>query len=232
MNEIRIKEQINKAYDEYMHSYFTLRDSANIANHFHKNAIGLFGTGLDEVARDYNSWIELYYKDLASITDPINVKYKFRDIHLLSNSVGLVMTMFDINAIVDELPMEIPNLRMSIIFTFADGCWKIIHKHISTPSREHEVGEPYPLTKLEEMNKILEKRVQKKTHELEVKNKDLEISLQRIKGLERLLTICSHCKNIRKEDGEWERIDWHISSRSSTKFTHTICPPCEIIYYK
>ena len=49
---------------------------------------------------------------------------------------------------------------------------------------------------------------------------------RRVKTLEGLLSICSFCKNIRNEQGEWERLEKVISERSEARFSHGFCPAC------
>ena len=61
---------------------------------------------------------------------------------------------------------------------------------------------------------------------------DLERALaRRVKVLEGLVPICSHCKNIRNETGEWERLEKYISRRSEAEFSHGICPACSQKHY-
>ena len=47
-----------------------------------------------------------------------------------------------------------------------------------------------------------------------------------IKTLQGMLPICSACKNIRDDEGYWNRIESYISEHSEVKFTHSICPDC------
>jgi hypothetical protein len=54
---------------------------------------------------------------------------------------------------------------------------------------------------------------------------------RQIKVLERMLPICSFCKRIRDQDGEWHRIEAFISERSSASFSHTFCEQCGQIHY-
>jgi len=49
---------------------------------------------------------------------------------------------------------------------------------------------------------------------------------RRVKTLEGLLSICSFCKNICNEHGEWERLEKVISERSEARFSHGFCPAC------
>ena len=56
----------------------------------------------------------------------------------------------------------------------------------------------------------------------------LQSEVQMLRGL---LPICSFCKSIRNEAGEWERLERFISGRSETKFSHGVCPSCQAIHY-
>jgi hypothetical protein len=66
-----------------------------------------------------------------------------------------------------------------------------------------------------------------------VKVKKLNAKLQqRINTLESFLPICSNCKKIRKPDSDlkkmdsWEQIESYISKKTSSQFTHSVCPEC------
>ena len=49
---------------------------------------------------------------------------------------------------------------------------------------------------------------------------------QRVQNLEGLLPICSYCKKIRDEQGQWQRVESYIELRSGAQFSHGICPEC------
>ena len=55
---------------------------------------------------------------------------------------------------------------------------------------------------------------------------------QEVSALEGLLPICSHCKKIRDENDEWQRLERYITQRSSAQFTHGICPECRATHYR
>ena len=48
----------------------------------------------------------------------------------------------------------------------------------------------------------------------------------RVKQLEGLLSICSVCKKIRNETGDWEILERFISTHSQAEFSHGLCPAC------
>ena len=62
--------------------------------------------------------------------------------------------------------------------------------------------------------------------ELKQKNTDLEKALKEVKVMEGLFPICSSCKSIRDDDGEWNEIASYISKKSDATFSHSLCPDC------
>ncbi len=47
-----------------------------------------------------------------------------------------------------------------------------------------------------------------------------------------ILPICSHCKKIKNLDSMWENIEFYLLKVKKIKFSHSICPECELKYYK
>lgn len=47
-----------------------------------------------------------------------------------------------------------------------------------------------------------------------------------LRTLRGLLPICSFCKQIRDDGGDWHRLESYIQSRTDARFTHGICPGC------
>ena len=54
----------------------------------------------------------------------------------------------------------------------------------------------------------------------------LQSSLEQVKLLSGLLPICSVCKNIKNDQGDYEQIERYIHKHSGADFSHTICPKC------
>jgi hypothetical protein len=55
---------------------------------------------------------------------------------------------------------------------------------------------------------------------------ELQNALSQVRQLERFLPICSNCKQIRDDKGDWTQIESYISEHSDTHFSHSICPEC------
>jgi len=62
-------------------------------------------------------------------------------------------------------------------------------------------------------------------HEREI-SEALRRSMSEIKVLEGFLPICSQCKKIRDEDGDWHQMEAYIGERTNTLFSHSYCPEC------
>lgn len=54
---------------------------------------------------------------------------------------------------------------------------------------------------------------------------------RQLRVLEGLLPICSFCKRIRDEEGDWRQMEQYIAMRSSARFSHTFCPECGRRHY-
>ncbi len=59
----------------------------------------------------------------------------------------------------------------------------------------------------------------------------LEMALAQIKTLEGILPICSACKKIRREDESWVGLDEYVSEKTTTRFSHGMCPDCITRFY-
>ena len=54
----------------------------------------------------------------------------------------------------------------------------------------------------------------------------LEEALARIKTLRGLIPICSRCKRIRDDRGQWHGFETYVQNHSNASFSHGLCPDC------
>ena len=52
------------------------------------------------------------------------------------------------------------------------------------------------------------------------------VLFKRMKYLEGFLRICSSCKKICDENGNWQPMESYIHERSEARFSHGLCPHC------
>jgi hypothetical protein len=64
------------------------------------------------------------------------------------------------------------------------------------------------------------------TRELNRKNIALQKAQNEIKALRGILPICMYCKEIRDDEGYWNKLEKFISEHSEAQFSHGICPDC------
>jgi DNA-binding response OmpR family regulator len=55
---------------------------------------------------------------------------------------------------------------------------------------------------------------------------ELEAALAHVKILQKILPICSYCKQVRDDKNYWQTVESYISDHSETRFSHGICPDC------
>jgi DNA-binding response OmpR family regulator len=57
--------------------------------------------------------------------------------------------------------------------------------------------------------------------------RELQTALDTVKQLSGLLPICSYCKRIRKDDGDyWQQLEAYLAEHSEAEFSHSVCPEC------
>lgn len=56
--------------------------------------------------------------------------------------------------------------------------------------------------------------------------KKLQKSFEEIKTLKGIIPICMHCKEIRDDQGYWNKIEKYITEHSEAQFSHGICDKC------
>lgn len=100
-------------------------------------------------------------------------------------------------------------------------------------------------SKLRQEMDNLEFRVNDRTKDLKIANKELteavnkhketisklKIALSEVKTLRGILPICSHCKKIRDDEGYWNQIEAYIENHSEADMSHSVCPECAKKYY-
>jgi hypothetical protein len=55
---------------------------------------------------------------------------------------------------------------------------------------------------------------------------EIERTDRLINDLSKIYPICSYCKNIREETGEWVPVEKYVDDISGAKASHGICPRC------
>jgi PAS domain S-box-containing protein len=68
--------------------------------------------------------------------------------------------------------------------------------------------------------------LKEKERELELAIAERDRAAAQVRTLEGLLPICSSCKSVRNDAGEWLQLEAFVASRTNAEFSHGICPSC------
>lgn len=68
--------------------------------------------------------------------------------------------------------------------------------------------------------------VLKSERKLQDEKNKLQAALDEIKTLRGIIPICSHCRQVRDDEGLWKKIEDYIRTHSEAMFSHGICPDC------
>ena len=55
---------------------------------------------------------------------------------------------------------------------------------------------------------------------------EAERALEELHTLRGIIPICSHCRQVRTDAGEWQQIEQYVHEHSAAQFSHGICPAC------
>ena len=84
-----------------------------------------------------------------------------------------------------------------------------------------------PINRLELLTRLNSAlKLKREMDRRKAREEELEQALQEIKVLRGILPICSRCKKIRDEDGQWHSVESYIKGHSEADFSHLICPEC------
>ncbi len=84
-----------------------------------------------------------------------------------------------------------------------------------------------PYQQVELRSRLLSaRRILELEHRLAEKIDDLEEALSQVKMLKGFLPICSHCKNVRDDEGYWQSVEIFVHEHSDAVFSHSVCPDC------
>lgn len=63
-------------------------------------------------------------------------------------------------------------------------------------------------------------------------NESLQKALSEVREFGGIHSLCTSCKNILDDDGEWKPIDMYLKEKTKVEFSHGICPNCATEYTK
>jgi K+-sensing histidine kinase KdpD len=72
----------------------------------------------------------------------------------------------------------------------------------------------------------LERQRRNAIRSLEAANEKLRKTMQEVKILRGVLSVCTYCKHIETEAGGWAEMEEYVRKHSEAEFSHGVCPDC------
>ncbi len=160
-----IEQEVEAVYRDFMETYYIHHNIEKSINFLHPqfNAIG---TGEDEEVENIEKARELFSRDFNQAPNPVYIHYHFIKCIPISDNVCTVLSSYKLNTVINNLPLELNNIRSTMIFTKYREKWKIFHSHISIPFVMQKKGESFPLEALKRRSKILRSITKEKMLEI------------------------------------------------------------------
>jgi sigma-B regulation protein RsbU (phosphoserine phosphatase) len=58
------------------------------------------------------------------------------------------------------------------------------------------------------------------------KVQELALALEQVKTLRGIVPICANCKNVRDDQGYWNKVETYFREHTEAEFSHAVCPDC------
>lgn len=140
----------------------------------------------------------------------------------LNNAIPFIIITVSTLTIIEYLHPNLITVYTSKINEFIDIGASIIICLLIIGVSIHIIYKRYDIER--ELNK-------KMLNQAIIDKKLIEKSINEIQILQGLLPICSHCKKIKDETGNWEQLERFIQENSEAEFSHSLCPECAQIFY-
>ncbi len=80
-----------------------------------------------------------------------------------------------------------------------------------------------------ELMKAIEVSIARFSDMIKIREQDnkLQEALKRVKQLTGTLPVCTNCKKIKDDEGNWYTLENYIQKHPETNFSHVLCPVCK-----
>ncbi len=188
-----------KAYELYWDSYMRGDKKTFVALLDAK--MQLIGTTEDEIFHNKKQVVDFYHASVEQVAG--KVEFKNRKIKITSaENHAQVTELSDIYLLDRKDWIFYSKIRMTTWLRQSRGKWKVFQQHGSLPDTRTQAGETLAAGQIKKENRLLREAVQRRTAELENKNRELEIesALERVRsiamGMKDRVDMLKICKTI------------------------------------
>lgn len=142
--ELPSNEEIRRIFAHFMDQYFRKRSYESAKALFAPEATGI-GSAVHEVCLDTETVHRIIKGDMDQIPDPIEVSDETYVVQRLSSETAVVTGRCVLKGNTPDLDFEIPQLRISAVYSLVKGRLLVSHLHFSLPQRDPGNPESYPI---------------------------------------------------------------------------------------
>jgi signal transduction histidine kinase len=135
-----------------------------------------FGAGKKEITKTKTAFLK-QIKNQKKLAAGLEMDFKIKPVlrKITSKGDGAIYTDDIVNTVwVNGVKNEL-KFRLSFIFEYKQHKWIMVHSHTSAPDSQRTDDEIWPVEELKKRTEALEKSLDEKIAELEIKNRELEI---------------------------------------------------------
>ena len=176
-----LEAEIGEVLETYWNSYFSgdLDTWASFLSDDYKN-IGSTEEEIWNSKQEIVDYTRRVYSQMVGMADLRNKKVDITPIppYFMAHELG------DLYINAEGNWVFYAKFRLSSLLKKTDSGWQILHQHGSYPDSKVEEGETFAFEKISKENLELREAIKRRTHELELKNKELEIeaALERVRS--------------------------------------------------
>jgi signal transduction histidine kinase len=144
-----------------------------------------FGAGKKEITKSKSAFLK-QIKNQKNLASGLKMDFKIKPVlrKVINKGYGAIYTDDIINTVWINGTKNKLKFRLSFIFEYRHHKWLLVHSHTSTPDQQRFDNEIWPVEELKKRTAVLEKSLDEKIAELQVKNRELEIeaSMERVRS--------------------------------------------------
>ena len=135
-----------------------------------------FGAGKKEITKTKAAFLK-QIKNQKKLAAGLKMDFKFKPVlrKIINKGNGAIYTDDILNTVWINGVENKLKFRLSFIFEYRQHKWVMVHSHTSTPDNQRSDDEVWPVEELKKRTAVLEKSLDEKIAELEIKNRELEV---------------------------------------------------------
>jgi len=144
-----------------------------------------FGAGKKEITKTKAAFLK-QLKNQKKLAAGLKMDFQIKPVlrKITNKGKGAVYTDDILNTVwINDVKNKL-KFRLSFIFEYRQHKWVLVHSHTSTPDSQRSDDEVWPVEELKKRTAVLEKSLDEKIAELEIKNRELaiEAALERVRA--------------------------------------------------